>query len=320
MKKVLALVLAADFSAAMVTDTGGVNDRSFNQNVWEGLQLAQQELGIEVGYLQSTQEADYAPNLENLLDKDTSLIIGVGFLLADATLAAAEANPDTKYVGVDNYYENPPANLVGMTFAEEQPGFLAGYVAGKMTKTNKIGFLGGMAVPAVVAYEWGYVAGAKTANPDIVVVQQYAESFNDVAKGKAIATQMFNDNADIVFCCGGTMGVGGIEAAKEMGKWAIGVDVDQNHLAPDNVLTSAMKFLDVATLELCKEAQEGTFVGGNKVGNLANGMVGIPAESTAKHVPQEILDELKEIEAKIVAGEIQIPRDAEQAKAMGYAE
>ncbi len=329
MKKVLALVLGAmllltpalslaeDFAAAMVTDTGGVNDRSFNQNVWEGLQLAEKDLGIKVAYQQSTQEADYAPNLETLLDNGNNLIFGVGFLLGDATMAAAESHPETNYVCVDYGYENPPSNLVGLTFQEEQPGFLAGYIAGKMSKTNKIGFLGGMAVPAVVAYEWGYYAGAKTANPDIEIVQQYAESFNDVPKGKAIATQMFNDGADIVFCCGGTMGVGGIEAAKEMGKWAIGVDVDQSHLAPDNILTSAMKFLDVAVADLCKQAKEGTFKGGNFVGNLENGMVGIPA-TTSTHVPAEVLAEVEALKGKILAGEIKIPRDEAQATEMGY--
>ena len=329
MKKVLALVLgamlllvpafslAADFSAAMVTDTGGVNDRSFNQNVWEGLQLAEKSLGIAVNYMQSTQEADYAPNLETLLDNGTNLIFGVGFLLGDSTQAAAEANPDTQYVCVDYGYENPPANLVGLSFQEEQPGFLAGYVAGKMTQTNKVGFLGGMAVPAVVAYEWGYYAGAKYANPDVEVVQQYAESFNDVPKGKAIATQMFNEDVDIVFCCGGTMGVGGIEAAKEMGKWAIGVDVDQSYLAPESILTSAMKFLDIAVEDLCKQAVEGTFEGGNFVGNLANGMVGLPA-TTSNLVPEDVLAELEAVKAAILDGSLSIPRDEAQAVEMGF--
>ncbi|MEG0766586.1 MAG: BMP family ABC transporter substrate-binding protein [Clostridia bacterium] len=332
MKKVLAIVLAAmmmlvpamslaeDFSAAMVTDTGGVNDRSFNQNVHEGLLMAEKDIeGVTVSYLQSTQESDYAPNLETLLDNGTNLIFGVGFLLADAVKAAAEANPDTKYVCVDyEYGEGCPENLVGLSFREEQPGFLTGYVAAKMSKTNKVGFVGGMAVPAVVAYEWGYVAGAKYANPEIEVVQQYANSFNDVSLGKTIATQMYDNGCDIVFMCGGTMGTGGIEAAKEKGKWVIGVDTDQNYLAPEAVITSAMKYLDVATAGLVKAAKDGTFAGGDMVVGLEENMVGLAGTTfTTGLVPAEMEAEIEEIKAQIIAGEIEIPRTQEEAVTMG---
>jgi len=302
---------------AMVTDVGGVNDRSFNQNVWEGLQMAERDLGMTVSYLQSNQEADYVPNLESLLDAECGLIFGVGFMLQEAVMEAAKDNPETNYVCVDAEYDSPPANLVGIKFREEQPGFLAGYVAGKMSQTGKIGFLGGMEVPAVVAFEWGYVAGAKYANDEIEVLQQYANSFNDVAKGKAIAKQMYQDGADIVFCCGGTMGTGGIEAAKEDNKWCIGVDVDQSYLAPDHMLTSAMKFLDIATLELCRLQMEGTFTGGMYIGDLSNNMVGLP-DTTKNLVPQVILDEVNALTAQILSGDIEIPINKDQAVEMGY--
>lgn len=302
---------------AMVTDEGGVHDQSFNQSAWEGLQRAQEELGVEVSYQESQQDADFAPNFETLLDAGNDLIWGVGFKLADAVLDAALANPDQKYAIVDHSYgDDTPDNVVGVMFMQEQPSFLVGYIAGKMTETNKVGFVGGIAGDIIWAFDYGYQAGVQYAahelGKEIEILNQYAESFSDVAKGKAIAQQMYQQGADIVFHAAGDVGTGVIEAAKEQGKWAIGVDRDQNYLAPDNVLTSAMKRVDVGVYNVVKDLVEGKFPGGQTITyGLADGGAVDIAPTSNKHVPQEILDEVEELKQKIIDGEIVVPYNQE---------
>jgi len=292
----------------MVTDVGGVNDQSFNQSAWEGLKQAKQELGVETAYKESKQDADYAPNMETLTDAKFDLIWGIGFLMGDAIKSTAQINPDQKYAIVDFAYgPETPKNVGCAVFQEEQPSFLVGYIAGKMTKTNKVGFVGGIKFPLIEKFEYGYMAGVKLANPDCEVLRQYAESFTDAAKGKAITNNMYQQGADIVFHASGGVGDGVIEAAKEKGKWAIGVDKDQNFLAPDNVLTSAMKRVDNAVFDMVRKLTKGEFKGGETVVyNLSNDGVGI-APTSSKHVPQPILAEVDALIAKIKAGEITVP-------------
>lgn len=310
---VCALVMGASAGAeklkiAMVTDVGGVNDQSFNQSAWEGLNRAEKELGIQVAYKESKQDADYGPNMETLTDAGYDLIWGIGFLMGDAIKETAEINPDQKYAIIDYAYgPETPANVTCAVFQEEQPSFLVGYITGKMTKTNKVGFVGGIKFPLIEKFEYGFMAGVKLANPKIEVLRQYAESFTDAAKGKAIANNMYQQGADIVFHASGGVGDGVIEAAKEKGKWAIGVDKDQNFLAPDNVLTSAMKRVDNAIFDMARRLKEGQWKGGETVVySLANDGVGI-APTSAKHVPADILKEVDGLVAKIKAGKIIVP-------------
>jgi len=299
---------AAKIKIAMVTDVGGVNDQSFNQSAWEGLKRAEKDFGIKVAYKESKQDADYSPNMETLTDAGYDLIWGIGFLMGDAIKDTAEINPDQKYAIIDFAYgPETPKNVACAVFQEEEPSFLVGYIAGKMTKTNKVGFVGGIKFPLIEKFEYGYMAGVKLANPEVEVLRQYAESFTDAAKGKAIANNMFQQGADIVFHASGGVGDGVIEAAKEKGKWAIGVDKDQNFLAPDNVLTSAMKRVDNAIYDIGKKLINGEFAGGQTVVyNLKNDGVGI-APTSDKHVPAEILAEVDGLIAKIKAGEIVVP-------------
>jgi basic membrane protein A len=299
---------AADLKISMVTDVGGVNDQSFNQSAWEGLQRAEKELGIKVGYKESKQDADYAPNMETLTDAGNDLIWGIGFLMGDAIKETAEINPDQQYAIIDFAYgPETPANVTCAVFQEEQPSFLVGYIAGKMTKANKVGFVGGIKFPLIEKFEYGFMAGVKTANPECEVLRQYAESFTDAAKGKAITNNMYQQGADIVFHAAGGVGDGVIEAAKEKGKWAIGVDKDQNFLAPDNVLTSAMKRVDNAIFDVARRLKDGKLKGGETVVySLANEGVGI-APTSDKHVPAEILKEVDGLVAKIKGGEIVVP-------------
>ncbi len=309
----LAVGQAAKMKIAMVTDVGGVNDQSFNQSAWEGLKRLEKDLGIKVAYKESKQDADYAPNMETLTDAGYDLIWGIGFLMGDAIKETAEINPDQKYAIIDfSYGDETPQNVACAVFQEEEPSFLVGYIAGKMTKSNKVGFVGGIKFPLIEKFEYGYMAGVKLANPDAEVLRQYAESFTDAAKGKAITNNMYQQGADIVFHASGGVGDGVIEAAKEKGKWAIGVDKDQNFLAPDNVLTSAMKRVDNAIYDIGKRLSAGEFAGGKTVVyNLKNDGVGI-APTSDKHVPAEILKEVDDLVAKIKAGELVVPATKEE--------
>ncbi|MCC5910288.1 MAG: BMP family ABC transporter substrate-binding protein [Clostridiaceae bacterium] len=298
---------------AMVTDVGGVNDESFNESAWEGHQAARDQLGFEVNYVESQQDADYESNLEILLDAGNDLIWGIGFMMGDAILDAADFNPDQKYAIIDySYGDDTPENLVGVEFRANEASFLVGYIAGKMTETNKVGFVGGMDFPVIHGFHYGFMAGVEYANPDAEVLVQYADSFVDAAIGKSIAIQMYQQGADIVFHAAGGTGDGVIEAAVEQDRYAIGVDMDQNHMAPDHVITSAMKRVDNAIFNIAEELKAGNFPGGQTVVyGLEDGGVGI-APTSDKHVPAELLEEVKEIEKQIIAGEIFVPNNKEE--------
>jgi len=308
---------AKEVKIGMVTDTGGVNDQSFNQSAWEGLKKAEADFGIKTSYQESKQDADYVPNIENLIDQENDLIWGIGFKMADAVKEAAANYPDQKFAIIDNSYgDETPENVIGVTFKEEQCSYLVGLIAGKMTKTNKVGYIGGIEVPVIQKFEYGFRAGVKEANADAEVFVQYANSFSDPAKGKAIAKQMYSNGADILYHAAGDTGTGMIEAAKEEGKFAIGVDRDQNSLAPDNVITSAMKRVDSALYDVSKKLSEGTFEGGTTVTyGLAEGGVDI-APTTEKNVPADVLTFVNEEKQKIIDGEIVVPSNKEEFEAI----
>lgn len=338
LKKILALSTAAILSAsllvgcsgnndneesgedklkiAMITDVAGVNDQSFNQSAWEGLEKAAKDLDVEVKYLESKQDSDYMTNVETLVDEDTDLIIGVGMKLADTIKEAAELYEDQKFVLVDETYEEVPQNVQTILFNAEQSAYLVGLVAGKMTKTDNVGFIGGMELPVIDTFKYGFMAGVKAANPAADIQVQYANSFTDQAKGKAIASQMYNKGADIIFIAGGDVGTGAIEVAKETGKFAIGVDRDQSSLAPDNVLSSAIKRVDVGVYETVKSLVEGNFSGGTSVTyGLDENAVGI-ADTTSNLVPQEIIDYVNEQAQRFQKGELKAPKTQEEYESL----
>ena len=237
---------AVDLKVGLVTDLGGVEDQSFNQSAWEGLQKAAADFGVEVNYLSSSTDADYAPNIETFVDEEYDLIISVGFLLADATRAAAEANPDTMFAIIDDSSCADLPNVSCLTFKAEQSSYLVGYVAGLMTEKNNIGFVLGMAGDAMHPFGYGYFAGALDANPDVTCQMANANNFGDPATGSTLTTNFVTNGADIVFHAAGATGTGVISEAQAKGIMAIGVDSDQSVLAPATVITSAMKRVDNA--------------------------------------------------------------------------
>lgn len=297
-----------DLKIAMVTSVGGVTDGSFNQSAWEGLQKAEKDLGIKASYIESKQEADYVTNLEQAVDNNNDLILATGFPMQQALLEAAKNYPEQKFAIVDvDYGEETPDNVTCISFNEEQSGYVVGLVAGKMTKTNKVGFVGGMNNVVIKKFQVGYEAGVKEANSNAKVLVQYVNSFADQAKGKSIANQMYNNNADILFACAGDSGLGVLECAKETGKYAIGVDRDQNNIAPDNILTSAMKKVNEGVYTVVENLKDGKLDGGKTlVFGLKEEGIGL-ASSTDKNVPKDVIDYVNSKIEKIISGEIVVP-------------
>jgi basic membrane protein A len=301
-----------------VTDVGGVNDQSFNQSAWEGLQRFRDTTGASVSYIESRDESNYAPNIDTFADQNCDLIWGVGFMLGDAFAQAGRDYPNQQFAIVDYAYspdQVPNRNVTGVVFAAEQCSFLVGYIAGKMTKTGKVGHINGIASPTMESFAVGYYAGVLTANPNVQIMGQYSGSFGDPAAGKAIANQYFADGADIIYSAAGATGNGAIEAAREQNKWAIGVDMDQNYIAPDNVLTSALKRVDNALYDVSDMARKGTLQGGSTLRyDLTNNGVGYA--TTGNHIPQNIIDEVEAVKAKITAGQQKVPANAGELAAM----
>jgi len=288
----------------MVTDTGGVNDGSFNQSSWAGLQKAEKELGIEVAYLESKTDSDYAANIETFIDEECDLIIGVGFMLATAIREAAIANPDQKFAIIDDNSNADLANVACLMFKQEQPSYLVGYVAGLMTESDNVGFVLGMSSGPMNQFGYGYTAGVLDANPDATVQMGNANSFGDSAQGKSLTTAMITKGADVVFHAAGGTGLGMIEACKEADIWAIGVDSDQSVLAPENVITSALKRVDTASFEIAKAVKEGKYTAGVITYDLASSGVDYVASDL---LPEDVKTQLEDVKAKILSGEIVVP-------------
>ena len=259
----------------LVLTEGGVNDESFNQSAWNGALAIKEKYDVEVNYLESKQESDYGVNIETAVDNESDVIVGVGYKLADKMLEAAENYPDVKFVMIDATYDEIPENMVTTTFDESEAGYLAGLVAGKVSKSNKFGFIGGMDIPTVSQFAVGYEKALKEINPKNELFIQYANSFTDASKGRAISASMYGNGIDVIFTAGGGVNNGVFESARELGKLGVGVDLPCNKLAPDNVITSALKNINVGVEKSVESIINNAFEGGkNVVYNLENGGVG----------------------------------------------
>lgn len=297
-------VSADNLKVAMVTDVGGLGDQSFNDAAYRGLQQAQKELLVDIAVVESGMMTDYEPNLISLVEQDYDLIWAIGFLMADALNNVAQMYPDTKFGIIDMVVDQP--NVLSVTFKEEQGSFLAGVFAGLWSKTGKIGFIGGMDMFLIRKFEAGFTAGVKAVNPDAEVLVAYTGAFDDPGKGKELAMTQYSQGADIIYHASGACGLGVIEAAKEKGLYAIGVDSDQSHLAPENVVASMIKRVDVGVFTGAKALKEGKFEGGHIELGLAEDGVGL-AFSPAIEVPASIKQALDEYRTKIISGELVVP-------------
>jgi basic membrane protein A and related proteins len=312
----------AAMKTAMVTDVGGLGDKSFNDLSWAGLQKAKTELGVETKVLESKQIADYESNLSQLAQAGYSPIFAVGFLMTDALSKESTAFPNTNWAGIDIFVNNPPKNVVGINFKEQEAGYLAGIVAGlatkdtfdpRLNKDNIIGFVGGMPIPPVQRYEAGFVAGAKSVNPTVKIISLYAGKFDDQAKGKELGLSLISSKADVIFAAAGQTGIGTFTACKESNKALfIGVDTDQFNTLTDPgkvILTSAMKNIDTAVFDVVKQAKDGAFPGGQNMsfGIKEDGVGLAPYHDFDSVVPQAIKDAVTKAISDIKAGTITVP-------------
>ena len=287
----------------MVTDVGGVNDKSFNQTSWEGLQALDPEV-FEVNYLESKTDADYQTNINTFIDEGYDLIICVGYMLANATREAAEANPDQLFAIIDDATIDLP-NVACLMFAQEQASYLVGLVAGSVTESKTVGYVQGMVSDSMNLFGIGYITGVLEACPDATVLQYNANAFGDIAGGSTAAKDMITKGADVIYHAAGGTGIGVISACDEEGIWAIGVDTDQAPLAPDHVLTSAMKRVDVAAQDISKAVAEGNFTAGIHMYDLSNG--GVDLAPTRDHIPAEVIEVVEAAKTAIINGEKSVP-------------
>ena len=298
------------FKIGMVTDVGGVNDGSFNQSAWEGLQRAAENFGCEVKYIESKGDADFVPNIESFLDEDYDLIICTGYVMADAVRDAAELNPDQKFAIVDDASNADLDNVTCMMFEQEQASYLVGLAAGYTTESNVVGFVVGQANETMNSFGYGYLAGVLDANPDATILQYNANSFGDASAGKTAVNTMVTKGADVVFHAAGGTGLGVIDGCKENGIWAIGVDSDQSSLAPETILTSALKRVDNACYDATKKAILGTLEGGVATYDLAAG--GVDIAPTTDNLSKDVLEKIEDAKKDIIAGDLVVPKNQEE--------
>lgn len=303
---------AAKVKVGIVYDVGGRGDKSFNDAAYKGLQEAIKKLGIEG---KDVEPGEGGANREELLrllaEQGYDLVIGVGFLFTDALTKVAKEFPNTKFAIVDGVIEGLP-NVRSLVFKEHEGSFLVGVVAGLMTKTNKVGFVGGMDMALIHKFEVGYTAGVKYVNPKAEVLVNYigvtGDAFKDPVKGKELALSQFKQGADIVYHASGASGEGVIEAAKEMKKFAIGVDSNQNWIAPGYVLTSMLKRVDVAVYNTIEDLVKGKFTGGIKVYGLRENGVGVAYDKyNEKLIPDSVRKRVAQIRLDIIAGKVKVP-------------
>lgn len=302
----------------MVTDVGGIDDASFNQSAWEGLQALEQSWEIQTSYIDSESEADFYDNFAKEAAEGCGLCWGIGFGCADALLQIAQDRPRTHFAIVDSSFENTPDNVTAVVFRAQEPSFLVGYIAAAATHTGKVGFVGGVRGEIIDQFQYGFQAGvdygAALYGKNVEITIEYADSFGDEQKGYEIAKAMYRSGCDIVYHAAGATGVGVIWAAKDNGKYVIGVDKDQSALAPENILTSAMKKVDIAVERVSESYLRGEAIGGKTISfGLTEGAVGIPEEH--KNYRDEIYDSALMIADRIKAGEIVPPKSAEEYEA-----
>ena len=294
----------------LVTDIGGLDDRSFNFLANRGLQRAEEELGVEGRVVVSRSNADYVPNLATLAQQDYDLVVGVGFLMADAIETVAAQFPETSFAIIDSSQtemKSKPKNVRGLLFKEQEAGYLVGYLAGLVVEETGganpiVSSVGGQKIPPVDRYIAGFRAGARAASPGITTLNAYSQDFVDQAKCKEIALNQISRGSKVVFQVAGQCGLGALNAADEQNVDGIGVDADQSYLG-DHILTSALKKVDVAVYQTIQEVQDGAFAGGaDTTFDVASGGVGLGVISD--DVSGDVVARVNDVQEQIASGEL----------------
>lgn len=314
---------AGSVKACMVSDSGGFEDKSFNESGKQGMEKAKAELGVEVSYSESTGEQDFAPNIAAQIQEGCNLIVGVGFLMADAMNEAAKANPDVKFALVDSTFADSPENSKALLFNTAEAGYLAGYAAAGMTQTGKVGTYLGMQLPTTAIFADGFSDGiakyneAHGTNVELLGWNKADQTgmavgdFEDIPKGKQFTTQLIEQGADIIMPVAGPVGQGTLAAAKESGKASVvWVDADGYLTKPEDgsiILTSVMKEIGAAVFDAVKAVKEGTWSHEAYVGTIANGGVGIaPFHDFDAKVSADLKKEIEDLKAQIADGTIKV--------------
>jgi basic membrane protein A and related proteins len=309
---------AGTTKVGLVFDVGGLGDKSFNDAAHRGLVRAKTELGVQTQYIEPGDGSDRESALRQRAAAGDQLVIGVGFVFSDDITKLAAQFPDTKFACIDytlpQGVEKTPPNLVGLRFREHEGSFLVGAIAGRVTKTKKLGFVGGMKIPLIRKFEAGFEAGVKQVCKDCTILSAYAgtepKAFADPTKGKELALAQYARGVDIIYHASGKTGDGVFDAAKEHKKLAIGVDSDQFHVAPCCVLTSMLKKVDVAVFDAIKKVAGGKFESGVHEFGLAEEGVGFVYDDNNKAmIPQAVADEVNALAKQIVAGTIKVPSE-----------
>ena len=315
------------FTVAMVPDTGGIDDKSFNQSAWEGLQAFGKENGLEKGkdgynYLQSESDADYTTNLNQLVRQNFNLIYGVGFTMDGAIKEVANQNPDTEFAIIDSVVEED--NVASIMFKENEGSFLVGVAAGLKTASNKIGFVGGVESELIKKFEGGFIAGVKSVNPKADVQVKYTGTFSDASLGKATAEAMYKSGIDVIYHAAGNSGNGVFTEAKNIKKnnpdkdvWVIGVDKDQadegkiSGTDMNVTLTSMVKRVDLAVQQVSKDAKNGKFPGGETV-EFGLEEDGVDLAPSKDNLSDEIIKAIDDYKEKIKKGDIKVPANEKE--------
>ncbi len=299
----------------LVFDVGGKNDKSFNESAWRGLERVRTELGVDVQYIEPTEGADRESALRSLAARGVDLVIGVGFIFGPDLERLAVQFPNVKFAGID-YSPSPDArslpNLAGLAFREHEGSFVVGAIAGLLTHTKIVGFVGGMKIPLIRKFEAGYEAGVHYVCPRCRVLGAYAgtepKAFADPSLGEELASAQFSNGADVIFHAAGKTGDGVFAAAKNHGGRAIGVDSDQYEAMPCCVVTSMVKRVDVAVVDITKDLIAGKFRGGIHELGLAEDGVAFVADDRNRHLlPPEVVQQARAIAEQIIAGKIVVP-------------
>ncbi|MBV8763119.1 MAG: BMP family ABC transporter substrate-binding protein [Deltaproteobacteria bacterium] len=307
----------AGVRVGLVFDIGGKNDRSFNESAWRGLERAKTELGIDVEYIEPTEGADRETALRSLAARGDDLVIGVGFIFGPDLERLAQQFPGVKFAGID-YSPSPGvgtiANLAGLRFREHEGSFVVGAIAAMLTRTKVVGFVGGMKIPLIRKFEAGYIAGVKYVCGECVVLSAYAgtepRAFADPSLGQELAAAQYGQGADIIFHAAGKTGDGVFAAARQRGLKAIGVDSDQFERAPCCVVTSMVKRVDVAVIDIIKDVIAKRFKGGlHELGLAEHGVTFVSDERNEKLLPLDVVQKARTIADDIVAGKIRVPSE-----------
>jgi len=305
----------AGVRVGLVFDIGGKNDRSFNESAWRGLERAKTELGVDVEYIEPTEGADRETALRSLAARGDDLVIGVGFIFGPDLEQLAAQFPNVKFAGID-YSPSPGVgtipNLAGLRFREHEGSFVVGAIAAMLTHTKIVGFVGGMKIPLIRKFEAGYIAGVKYVCPTCVVLSAYAgtepRAFADPPLGQELAAAQYGQGADIIFHAAGKTGDGVFAAARQRGARAIGVDSDQFERAPCCVVTSMVKRVDVAVVDIVKDIVAKRFKGGlHELGLAEHGVTFVADERNSGLLPPDVVHRAQAIADDIVAGKIQVP-------------